>query len=119
MLTVNEYIFAWAVYLAAVLGACAVWWRITRGIPVRWLQNCIRVLFFGLLVAPCMVVHGNERLAPAIMIWALESTIIDVVNPSRVDRPLAIAAVLSLLVAFGEAFISRKLKQKKLASDQG
>lgn len=109
MLTENEYLIAWGCYLLAVIGLGTVWWRMTRGLRgVRWLQNCLRVLFFALLVPPAMVVDGSDRMAPAAMIWILESTLVDADNVGRVYAPLAVAVLVGLLLAFGEAILHRR-----------
>ncbi|MDX1695892.1 MAG: hypothetical protein R3208_19160 [Ketobacteraceae bacterium] len=111
MLTGNEYLMAWGIYLVAVIGLGAVWWRITRPLaPVRWLQNLLRVLYFALLVTPAVVVAENSaRMAPAAMIWILETTLVeDAQNVSRVYAPLAVAALVGALIALGEAVLHRR-----------
>ena len=110
MLTDNEYMMAWGLYLVAVVGLGAVWWRITRPISVRWLQNCFRVVYFSLLVTPCLVVADTPRMAPAFMIWILESTIVESENVARVYVPLTLTVVIGLVLAFGEALFQRRKK---------
>ncbi|PIE41286.1 MAG: hypothetical protein CSA49_04195 [Gammaproteobacteria bacterium] len=110
MLTDNEYLIAWGVYLLAVVGLAAVWWRMTRIISIRWLQNSIRVLFFALLVTPTWVVADSSRMAPAFMVWVLESTIVDSDNLSRVYAPLIVAAVVGLILGLVEAYLVRARK---------
>ena len=107
MLTDNEYMMAWGVYLLAVVGLGAVWWRITRPLGrVRWLQNVLRVLYFSLLVTPAIVVADNvARMAPAAMIWILETTLVDAQDVGRVYTPLAVAAVAGVIIALGEALL--------------
>ena len=107
MLTDSEYLIAWGVYLAAVAGLGVVWWRMTRPLRnVRWLQNLLRVLYFAVLVTPAVVVAENAaRMAPAVMIWILETTLVDGEGVSRVYGPLAVAALVGVLIAFAEAIL--------------
>ena len=108
MLTENEYMMAWGVYLLAVVGLGAVWWRLTRPIPVRWLQNLFRVLYFALLVTPAVVVEDNPaHMAPAAMIWVLEATLVEQGNIARVYPPLLTALIAAVLIAFLEAILHR------------
>lgn len=108
MLTDNEYLVAWGVYLVAVIGLGVVWWQVTRAIGVRWLQNIFRVLYFALLVTPALVVDGSVRMAPAAMIWILESTIVEADDISRVYAPLGVAVTVSLLLGIAEALLHKK-----------
>lgn len=107
MLTDNEYLMAWGLYLIAVIGFGAVWWRLTRFIGFRWLQNSIRILFFALLTTPALVVDESHRMAPAFMIWVLESTIVESDNVSRVYAPLIVTATVGLFLGLIEAFLKR------------
>lgn len=108
MLTDNEYLIAWGVYLLAVAGLGAVWWRITRPIPVRWIQNLLRVVYFALLVTPAVVVEGNPaRMAPAVLIWALEATLVEQGNVGRVYPALTLAGIVAVLLALTEAIVFR------------
>ncbi len=109
MLTDNEYLIAWSLYLVSVIGLGAVWWRITRPLPVRWLQNLLRVLYFALLVTPAVVVEDNAtRMAPAAMIWILETTLVEEGNIARVYAPLLLAAIAGAVIALGEALLNRR-----------
>ena len=100
MLTENEYLIAWGVYLLAVIGLGSVWWRLTRVLSVIWLQTILRFIYFPLLVTPAVVVDGSVRLAPATMIWLLESTIVEANDLARVYPPLIITVAASLMLAF-------------------
>ena len=64
MLTENEYLIAWGVYLLAVIGLGAVWWRLTRFIPVIGIQSVLRFIYFPLMVTPAAVVDNNIQLTP-------------------------------------------------------
>ena len=108
MLTENEYLIAWGVYLLAVIGLGAVWWRLTRFIPVIGIQSVLRFIYFPLMVTPAAVVDGSVRLAPASMIWLLESTIVEAENLSRVYPPLLITVIASLILSMLYAFFLAK-----------
>lgn len=96
--------------MVAVLGLGAVWWRITRGIGVRWLQNILRLTYFSLLVTPCLVVDGTARMAPAFMIYLLESTIVKTDDVTRVYAPIAATLTVALCLAFAEAIFRKRSK---------
>lgn len=108
MLTESEYLIAWGVYMLAVIGLGAVWWRLTRFIGFIWLQSILRFVYFPLFVTPAMVIDGSVRLAPASMIWLLESTIVEADNLDRVYPPLFVAVAASLILAFAYSFLMAK-----------
>lgn len=70
-LIANEYLFAWAVYIASALGCFLVWLRMTRPLW-RWLREPLRLLVAILLLTPTIVDPARELFAPAVAITALD-----------------------------------------------
>lgn len=72
----NDYLLAWAVYLGSSLVFLLLWWLMTAGIGIRWLQLCLRLPPFALLLTPLHIpMHsmGAEQVyAPAIAAIAID-----------------------------------------------
>lgn len=111
MLTDNEYYLGWLVYLLAVFGLGAVWWKITSFISIRTLQVVARVAFFAIMVPPAMLVDSSNRMAPAVMVALIELTIGEQESLDRVYVPFGATLFLGILLVFGEYFWRRKRQQ--------
>ncbi|MEX0942158.1 MAG: hypothetical protein WD002_06380 [Pseudomonadales bacterium] len=68
----NEYMIAWTLYLAAGVGCCLVWWRLTRFIGSRGLREILRGLLIVLIFTPWYAGESPEFYAPAIVVLLMD-----------------------------------------------
>ncbi len=72
MLSAQEYLIAWLVYLVGVLGGMVVWWYITRKIPYNYLRNLLRLLVAVVVLVPYPLMEDEQFMAPAFIMSLLE-----------------------------------------------
>jgi hypothetical protein len=93
-MTENDYLLAWGIYLIAAFGCLLVWFRLTSWMW-RYLREPLRVLVFILLFCPTIVDPGQDKLAPAIAISAMD-LLLDV--GSNMWRAVADLSMYGLIV---------------------
>lgn len=73
MLTHEEYLMAWGVYLLAASGLFFAFWQMTRSLPWLFLKRVIRVSVMVVLFMPWFSYSEQDYLAPAYLITAFEA----------------------------------------------
>lgn len=110
MLDSTEYAMAWGVYLLGVAGALAVWWRLTRPLPLAPLRHLLRVMVAAPLLIPAPVAAGMDPWAPALFVLLWDATLVEAGDPARSLPYLIYALVLGLLVVLADYLWQRDRK---------
>jgi|GEM_PF-756046 len=98
MFTVEQYVIGWSVYLLAVIGLLAVFWRMTR--IIRWFypRQVLRLIAAAFLLTPYSINEASEYLAPAWLMAGLEMVFSGLDGFERAGRPTITAALIALIV---------------------
>ena len=109
MLTHEEYLMAWSVYLLAASGLFFGFWQITRSLPWMFIKNVIRVSVIVFLFMPWFSYSDQEYLAPAFLIAAFEGLGQGSELWKRAGMPLifALSGAFVLTIIFSIAFKKR------------
>ncbi len=73
MLTHEEYLMAWGVYLLAANGLFFAFWQVTHALPWLFLKRVMRVSMMVVLFMPWFSYSEQDYLAPAYLIAAFEA----------------------------------------------
>ncbi len=72
METASDYYISWSIYLAAVLAAQLLLWRVLSIISSREIKTLIQLLLFALLITPVPLEPGQSYWVPAFMAAIME-----------------------------------------------
>lgn len=114
MLDHTEYTFAWIAYLLSALGLMAVWWRMTRILPWKGLQQLLRLLVAAPLLIPAPVAEGSSEWAPALFVLLFDMTLVEGTDPQRALPFILYALILGLLMLVADGLF-RHWQGKKRA----
>ncbi|WP_152486863.1 MFS transporter [Halopseudomonas pelagia] len=98
-----EYQIMWMIYLAAAGCAWLVWWKMTSWIPLWYVREPLWLVVAVLLFTPVRVVPTEVWLAPATMIFLLDTVLDTGDNEARVLGELALAMGIAVLGYFAFA----------------
>ncbi|MFO7704134.1 MAG: MFS transporter [Halopseudomonas sp.] len=98
MFNESEYQMMWMIYLAAAGCAWLVWWKMTSWIPLWYVREPLWLIVAVLLFTPVRVDPMEVWLAPASMIYLLDTVLDTGDNEARVLGDLALAMGVALLV---------------------
>ncbi|MDT8397989.1 MAG: hypothetical protein RQ899_05175 [Pseudomonadales bacterium] len=103
----SDYIIAWAVYLLGAAVLSSISWRLCK----RFLQRDLAYLLHGILLAvlftPWYVLPDQEYLAPAIIIFAMDTITMDAAAGIRALIPLVMALMLVLVITVIVSLVGR------------
>jgi hypothetical protein len=68
----NEYLIAWSAYIAAGLGCCVVWWKITSFMINRGWRDLSRGLVLVMIFTPWFVDESRNFYAPALIVLIMD-----------------------------------------------
>lgn len=97
MFNESEYQTMWMIYLAAAGCAWLVWWKITSWIPLWYVREPLWLIAAVLLFTPVRVDPMESWLAPASMIYLLDTVLDTGDNEARMLGDLALAMGIALL----------------------
>ncbi|HDZ57126.1 MAG TPA: ABC transporter ATP-binding protein [Pseudomonas xinjiangensis] len=103
MFSESEYQTVWMIYLAASVCGWLVWWQMTRWIKWWWLREPLWVVMAVLLFTPAYVEPMQPWLAPAFIVWLLDTLFSTGDNAARMLGDLALAMVVALVTYVGFA----------------
>lgn len=107
MFNESEYQMMWMIYLAAAACAWLVWWKMTSWIPLWYVREPLWLIMAILLFTPVRVDPMESWMAPATMIFLLDTVLDTGDNEARMLGDLALAMglglLLYLLIAAGRA----------------
>ncbi|AQZ95900.1 MFS transporter [Halopseudomonas phragmitis] len=102
MFNESEYQLIWIAYLGAAACSWLVWWVMTRW--AWWfVREPLWVIMAVLLFTPAQVNVSEPWLAPAVIIWGLDTFLNTGDNQARVLGELALVMTLALLAWIGLA----------------
>ena len=107
MLTGNEYIAVWAVYLAAACGLLLVWWKMTSVLGQGLFPRVLRVIMSAILLTPWTVAKGHSEWAPALFVGVFDATLIEG-GSMRALEPLGIVTLVAVVLATVGYFVEKK-----------
>ena len=103
----SDYTLAWIIYLcAATVVAVLAWFPLKRYLW-RELAYLVECLLLALLYTPWYVLPDQEILAPALMVFMLDTITIDSTSGIRALIPLVMAMLLGLVVTVVLSIIYR------------
>lgn len=103
----NDYITAWLIYLGAALVMSGLCWRFFRRFLPRELAYLLQCWVVAVLVTPWYVMDGQDIMAPAFIVFALDVVTIAPVAGVRALTPLVMALVAGLLLAVALSVVYR------------
>ncbi len=98
MLTAEDYVTTWIMYLIGAIGLLVVWWFITRKIRIKLLRDILRLSAATLLLVPFPVLHQEQFWAPALGMSLLEAVFGQSQGFSRAGIPVLI--ILFFVIGF-------------------
>ncbi len=99
MLTLENYIIAWLVYLLASAGLLSVVWRSTGHLGRMEWRNLLRCSAVVLLLFPYTADPEQSYLAPGLLIALLEGVFQGVEGLQRAGLPLLVAWIFALVIS--------------------
>lgn len=102
-----EYIIAWLVYLAAAMALAVIGWRILKKYLWRDLAYLLQGFLVAILFTPWYVMPEEELMAPAFIIFLMDTITMDVVAGIRSLIPLVMTMLLSILVTIVLSVVRR------------
>ncbi len=115
MFSIEEYIIGWAVYLVAVIGLLAVFWRMTRSIPWLYFKQSLRLVVAALLLLPATIEAMPTYWAPAWVKGLLHLIFSGVEGFWPVGRSLLIGVLFTLVVYLVLLIVTHFYQQKRQA----
>lgn len=98
MLSTEEYLLSWGMYLLSVLGLMIVWWHMSSWVRPPVLRNVLRITALVALVTPYPVPGQESFLAPAFMMTFLEGLFFEAYGFAHAGIPLILAVVIANIV---------------------
>ena len=95
----GDYIAAWTAYLIAAVVFSALAWRLLRMLPWRGLAYLLDCWLLALLFTPWYVTDGQNILAPALMVFALDIVTIEPAAGIRALVPLVMTLFVAIVLA--------------------
>ncbi len=103
MFNEQEYQIVWMIYLAAAAGGLLVWWRMTRWIRWWFVREPLVIAMAVLLFTPSRVEPLQPELAPAFIVWLLDTLFATGSNQARMLGDLAMTMAVALVAYIGLA----------------
>jgi hypothetical protein len=115
----GDYIAAWTAYLISAVIFSALSWRVLRRMAWRELAYVLECWLLALLFTPWYVMDGQNILAPALMVFALDIVTVAPAEGVRALVPLVMALFLAMIVA-GVLSVLYRMRHRKarVAADE-
>lgn len=113
MLSTQEYLLSWGLYLLGSLGLMVVWWRMTAHVRIATIRNILRLSALVALLMPYPVPGQESYLAPALMMTFLEGLFYEDLGFSHAGIPLAIALGLANVLYLIIDLLWRAFRRKR------
>lgn len=108
----NDYTIAWVVYLCAATVLSVLCWRVFKRYLVRWLAYVLEGWLLAILLTPWYVQPEEKVMAPAFIIFVMDTITIDLAAGIRALIPLIMAMLLMLILAIALGVI-HSVRQRK------
>lgn len=99
MLDIYDYILGWGIYIAAGTLCFIIFYRVTSGITIKPIANCLRGILLALMFTPWYVSAEDDLLAPALIIMMLDLVTIGGTSFVRAMVPLVLSIIAAIIVA--------------------
>lgn len=103
----SDYFVAWAIYLLAAVALAVFVWRFLRQYVWRGLAYVLECLLLALLFTPWYVRPDQDFLAPAFMVFLMDSITLSPTEGVRALIPLVMAMLAGLLLALVLTLVHR------------
>lgn len=103
-----QFLVAWAVYLAASLVFCVVWWRLTSLVGFSVLRQLFRGFALVIIYTPWFVSDAHDYLAPALVVVAMDVLLGSSPNGLAAALALGGATLVMIIVLTARWLVSRK-----------
>lgn len=110
----GDYITAWVAYLLAAAVFSVLAWRLLRRLPWRELAYLLECWLLALLLTPWYVLPDQDILAPALIVFVLDTITIEPVAGIRALIPLILMLFVMMVVALLLSVLYR-LRRRRLA----
>jgi len=117
VLTGEDYVTYWIIYLVGAIGLLVVWWFITRKIRIKLLRDILRLSAATFLLVPFPVLNQEQYWAPAFGMSVLEEVFGQAEGFSRAGIPILI--IWFLVIGFyllvdmlWQRFVTKRLAAK-------
>lgn len=111
----GDYITAWIAYLLAAGVFSVLAWRVLRRLPWRELAYLLECWLLALLFTPWYVLQDQDILAPALIVFALDTITIEPTAGIRALIPLVMMLFVMLVVA-GLLSLLHRIRRRRLAA---
>ncbi|MGQ9426669.1 hypothetical protein ACXYTJ_12585 [Gilvimarinus sp. F26214L] len=98
MMSSQEYLLSWGLYLLGCLGLMLVWWKMTGWVRIPLVRNILRISALATLLMPYPVPGQESFLAPALMMTFVEGLFYEDLGFSHAGIPLLITIVLANII---------------------
>ncbi|MEX1031953.1 MAG: hypothetical protein WDZ30_01205 [Cellvibrionaceae bacterium] len=119
MLSTQEYLFGWGMYVLSSVGLMVVWWRITYKLRPLVLRNVLRLSAAVALLVPYPVPGQETFLAPAWVMSFIEGLFYEEYGFSHAGMPLLLAIVLVNILYLVVDIVWQPFWRKRQAAKQG
>ena len=116
MLTTEDYIFFWVLYLVGAAGLLVVWWFITRRIKYRMLRDVLRLSAAVFLLMPFPVLNQEQFWAPALGMSLLEAVFGQAQGFGRAGIPIIIIWLFVVAIYLLGDTLWQRYRRKRLAA---
>lgn len=107
-MTQQDYLIAWALYIASCAGLIWIGWSWTCKIRPAIIRRCIRVIAIVALLMPYQSYPDKDDMAPALIILVFESVLNGPESAMRVVIPLSTALGTGIFLAIIYSIVFRK-----------
>lgn len=102
-----DYTFAWIVYLVAAFPLCFIVWKFLKRKLWRGLAYFLQGLLLSLVFTPWYVLADQEILAPAAIIFMMDSITISPEEGIRALIPLVMTMLLAVIISIVMTIVYR------------
>lgn len=108
-----DYTFGWIVYLMVAVIIAVMIWRVLKKYLWRGLAYLLQGFLVAVLFTPWYVLPDEEILAPAFIIFLMDTITVDVATGIRALIPIIMAMLLAIIMAVILSIIHRMSHRKK------
>lgn len=110
-----DYRLAWIIYIAAGLLVAFMCWRVLQKYLLRELAYLLECVLLALMFTPAYVLQDQTIMAPALMVFIMDSITIEPKAGIRALIPLVLALIAALLVSVALSLVYRWRQRRQAA----
>lgn len=112
----QEYFIAWGAYLIAAVALSFISWKVFRRFLLRELAYLGQGWWMAILFTPWYVLPDRDVMAPAFIIFLMDTITLDAAAGIRALIPLVMAMLLALLITVVLSLIYRIGRRKRASA---